>query len=83
MSELELNVSIEPDNFEKLSEGEDPKENSSGLTTFEASLAIISCIMGCTLVSVPYSMTVIGYLNGIFISLVVISIEMFAVHLYL
>ena len=58
-------------------------ENKKGLTTYEATLALISCIMGCTLVSVPYSMTVTGYLNGIIINFAVLAMLMFATHLYL
>ena len=68
------------DDYEKITDKDIQKD---GLTTFEASLAIISSIMGCTLVSVPYSLTVTGYLNGIFINLIVISLELFATHLYL
>ena len=58
-------------------------ENKKGLTTFEATQTLISCIIGCVLVSVPYSMTMTGYLNGIIINFLVLSIIMFATHLYL
>ena len=57
--------------------------NKKGLTTFEATQTLISCIIGCVLVSVPYSMTMTGYLNGIIINFLVLSIIMFATHLYL
>ena len=67
------------DDYSQLKEEGEKK----GLTTYEATLALISSIMGCTLVSVPYSMTITGYLNGIIINVLVLALLMFATHLYL
>ena len=67
------------DDYDKFKDDGEKK----GLTIFEATMALISCIMGCTLVSVPYSMTITGYVNGIIINLLVITLLMFATHLYI
>ena len=68
--------------FEKILE-DDENQMKKGLTTYEATLALISSIMGCTLVSVPYSITITGYLNGIITNILVLVLLMFATHLYL
>lgn len=68
--------------YEKITEN-DGNQMKKGLTTYEATLALISSILGCTLVSVPYSMTITGYLNGIITNILVLILLMFATHLYL
>ena len=49
----------------------------------EATLALISSIIGAGIVSIPYALTTTGMVTGIYINIGVIVILMFASHLYI
>jgi len=47
------------------------------------SLAIISCIMGGGIVSIPYAFACVGFVNGLIIQACLIAAAMISTHLYL
>jgi len=49
----------------------------------DTTISIISCIVGAGIVSIPFAIGTSGFVNGIYINLVVLVIIMFATHLYL
>ena len=58
------------------------EEDEPGLTVNEAALAVISTTIGAGVTSIPYAMTASGFMTGLFINLVVITIIFLATYLY-
>jgi len=53
------------------------------MSVLEATLSLISCIIGAGIVSIPYALTATGIYNGILINILIICCLMFASHLYI
>lgn len=67
------------DNFMKQgADGKIPK-----MSVLEATLSLISCIIGAGIVSIPYALTAAGIYNGIITNICVIICLLFATHLYI
>ena len=58
------------------------EEEEPGLTVNEATLAVISTTIGAGVTSIPYAMTASGFMTGLFINLIVITIIFLATYLY-
>ena len=52
-----------------------------GLSTSEATLAIISTMIGVGINAIPYAMSVVGLWKGIAINVAIIGLYLFASHL--
>ena len=53
------------------------------MSVIDASLTLISSIIGAGIVSVPYALSTTGFMNGIYINVGLVMALMFSCHLYI